>query len=370
MFAWGCGNKNTDKDTAKDSANQGQLQEDPADETGEADATATTLPEREPYVVSDYITLSEYKGIEVTVDEIIVTDEDVEDRIASDLEGNASEVEITDRAVQEGDVVNIDFEGMKDGVAFEGGAGQDFDLEIGSGSFIPGFEEGIVGANVGDKLALDITFPEEYANNPDLAGQAVVFNVTVNAIKEEVVPELTEAFAKDVMSHDSIEAYRAAVREELEAEAVETMKTAKINNVFATILENSEIKSYPETLINYYSAEMNNYYNQYAAMFGMELSALLEMSGMTLEQHEQEVQAYAENMASQELVIKAIIEAEKLDLTEDEYNTGLEKLMADYGYETKEDLLAVGTEEQVRETLLWQKVLENVTDSAVEVKAE
>lgn len=369
MFAWGCNTKDSDKDSKTD-MDKVQGIDTEIDTTGEVVPTAAPLPEREAYVVSDYITLGEYKGIEVTVDEIVVADADVEATIASDLEQNTTQKEITDRPVQQGDTANIDFEGMKDGVAFEGGGGQDFDLVIGSGSFIPGFEEGIIGANVGDELALDITFPEEYQNNPDLAGQAVVFNVKVNAIKEDVLPELTEEFAKDVMGHDSIEAYRVAVREELDKQAVETMKTTKINNVFAAILENSEIKSHPETLLNYYSAEMTSYYEQYASMFGMELQAMLEMSGMTLEQHEAEVQAYAESMAAQELVIKAIIEAEKMEITEEEYNAGTEKLMADYGYATKEELLAVGTEEQLTETILWQKVLETVTDLAVEVKAE
>lgn len=323
--------------------------------------------EKEDYDVTDYITLGNYKGIEYTIQKLEVTDEDVEDAINEELEANSEEKEVTDRTVVEnGDIVNIDYEGLKDGVAFEGGTAAGQDLVIGSGLFIPGFEEGLIGATVGQKIDLDITFPEVYKQSPELAGQPVVFKVTVNGIKEVIVPELTEDYVKDVLGFDSIKAYKEQVRKELQDANEATMDNERVENIFQQIVEASEVSSYPKTLIDFYKAEMKNWYIQYASYLGMDFAAFMEASEITEEQFEEDAVSYAETMAKQELVLNAIKEAEKLTITDEEYETGIDKIAIDYGYATTEEFLAIAEEEQIKESIIWQKVLDLVVAEAKE----
>lgn len=357
----GCGKKEdkTDGDTTD------KLTED--DNTGDDLESQLVIVEKEDYVVADYITLGDYKGIEYTIQKLEVTDEDVEDAINEELEANSEEKEVTDRTiVEDGDIVNIDYEGLKDGVAFEGGTAANQDLVIGSGLFIPGFEEGLIGATVGQKIDLNITFPEVYNQSPELAGQPVVFKVTINGIKEKIVPELTEDYVKNVLEFDSIKAYKDQVREDLQEANETTMNNEKIENIFQKVVEASEVLSYPKTLIDFYKAERKNWYIQYASYFGMDLAAFMEASEITEEQFEEDVVSYAEAMAKQELVLNAIKEAEKLTITDEEYETGLDKIATDYGYATTEEFLAIAEEDQVRESLLWQKVLDFVVAEAKE----
>jgi trigger factor len=336
--------------------------------TGAAtDETATEVaPVREAYEVSEFITLGEYKGIEVTVEKLEVSEEDIDAAIEADLQANAKQEEVTDRAVETGDIVNIDYEGLKEGVAFEGGTAKAYDLTIGSNSFIPGFEEKLIGAKIGDKLKLDLTFPADYSA-AELAGQAVVFNVTVNSIKKSVVPELTEDYVKANTDYETIEAYREGSRATLQAENEETMKNNKINSVLTAIIDNSEIASYPQTLIDYYAFEMKDYYTQYAAMFGMGFADFLAASGLNEESFATEQKSYAESRAAQELALNAIIKAEKMELTDAEYTEGIAKILTDYGYETEEELFKTATKEQIKESLIWEKAVTFVTEQAVEL---
>lgn len=368
-----CGKKgdNTDTDTSdkqtEDNASGSDSGDDILDDVNFDINSQLVVVEKEDYVVTDYITLGNYKGIEYTIQKLEVTDEDVEDAINEELEANSEEKEVTDRTVVEnGDIVNIDYEGLKDGVAFEGGTAAGQDLVIGSGSFIPGFEEGLIGATVGQKIDLDITFPEVYNQSPELAGQPVVFKVTVNGIKEVIVPELTEDYVKDVLGFDSIKAYKDEVRKELQDANEATMDNERVENIFQQIVEASEVSSYPKTLIDFYKAELKNYYIQYASYFGMDYAAFLEASGVTEEEFDADAVSYAESMAKQELVLNAIKEVEKLTITDEEYKTGLDKIAADYGYATTEEFLAIAEEDQVRESLLWQKVLDLVVAEAKE----
>lgn len=308
-LAWGCGKKSPAEELEPTPGNEAATDTD-VDTTGEnpgtTDNTAAEAPVKEAYEVGDYITLGDYKGLTVTYTKLEVKDADVDAKIQEDLAGAATDEEVTDRAVQAGDVVNIDYEGLKDGVAFEGGTAQGYDLEIGSGSFIEGFEDGLIGAKKGDELALNLTFPESYTN-AELAGQAVVFNVKVNTIKVSVVPELTEDYVKNNTDYDTIDAYKEATRKELEESNQNSMKNEKINNLLTAIIENSKISSYPQTLIDYYAYEMESYYSQYAAMFGYQLADFLAANGMTEASFATEKNSYAEDRAAQELVLSAII---------------------------------------------------------------
>ena len=345
LLAGGCGKK----DEVKNDTNQ-------KNETKEKD-----------YVVGDHIKLGQYKGVEVTVEYLEVTEEDIEYAIQMDLEEAATLVEVTDRtAVESGDTVNIDFKGMLDGVAFEGGTATDFDLEIGSGQFIEGFEEKLIGVNVGETVELDLKFPETY-NNEELAGQDVVFEVTVNAIQKMVTPELTDEFVKEFTDFETVDAYRASIRERLEKEYAETMKRNKTRNVLNAIIDNAEIISYPESITNRIEENMISEQTSYASMYGMELEDfLLGMYGMTLEQFNIEIASIAEEAAAQQLVIEAIMEAENIEFSEQEFQEGVSRLAKEFGHEEEEFVSTYG-EDAIRETLIWEKVLDYLSAEAIEV---
>jgi trigger factor len=363
MLAGGC-NK---KDPASDLDNVGETTDETTDETSDETTDETTesqAPVKEAFVVSDYITLGEYKGIEVTVTPLEVTDEDIDAAISEALAANATQEEVTGRAVQDGDTVNINFEGLLDGVAFEGGTAEGYDLVIGSGSFIPGFEEGIIGANIGDELALDLTFPEDY--DAEMAGKAVVFNVKVNSISQSILPELTESYVQENTDYDTIDAYKEATRADLQAANEDTMENEKINNVMTAIVDNAEISSIPQTLLDYYSYSYKEYNSQMINyMYGMTLADYFAATGTSEEDFNAYVLTVAENYATSELVQKAIAEAEGMEITDEEYKEKLPQYITDYGYESEEALLQYETVEQTKENMLLEEALNFVADLAV-----
>lgn len=370
MLAAGCAKKGVteDQNTTDTAATEDTSETtDTADVTGTPDAAAAQLPKVEDYVASDYITLGQYKGVEVTVTQLEITDEEVEAKIQEDLKSNATQEEVTGRAVQNGDVVNIDFEGLLDGVAFDGGTATDTDLEIGSGSFIPGFEEGIVGANVGDKLALDITFPEDYGS-ADLAGKAVVFNVTVNAIKKNVVPELNDAYVTENTEYDTIDAYKEGIRSGIEADNQSSMDNEKAANVMQTILDTSTIKELPKTLTDYYTAQIQASFEQEAANYGMDIETYVTANNMTMDNYNEYVSNMVKMYAQRDLIINAVAQAEKLEATEEEMASALTDYMSYYGVDTEADLYAIVTEDEIKDGVVMQKAYDFIIDNAVVTK--
>lgn len=352
----GCGNgESTDQSEATEGTNN-------------TETTAAVLPK--DLDLGQYVTLGEYKDVTYNISaKVQYSEEEVMNNAFSMYTGyvTAETGGIQDRAAQEGDTVNLDYAGTKDGVAFSGGTATNQQLTLGAGQFIEGFEEGLIGANKGDTLALDLTFPEVYSNSPEMAGQAVVFNVTVNSITTSVVPELTEDYVTTNTEYDSIDAYKVSVREDLEEANTNTMKNNKINSILKEVVENAEISSYPETLIEYYTYEMEIYYEQYAGYYGMKIADFITAVGMTEEQYNAEVKAYAESRSDQELVLSAIVEAEGMELTDAEYTEGLAKFVTDYGYESEEQLLESASEEEIRESILWNKAIELITEQAIEL---
>lgn len=315
---------------------------------------------------SDYVTLGEYKGIEVTVDRIQVTDGLVDMMIQNRLESNAPVEEVTDRAVMDGDIVNIDYEGFKDGVAFDGGSAKGVDLKIGSGQFIPGFEEGLIGTNIGDTVSLNLTFPEVYENNPDLAGQAVVFKVTVNSISISKIPELTEDYVKENTEYDSIQAYKDATRQKLQEISDEQYESDLKNAVIGKLIEISTFSSIPQSLLDYYAGIYRNYIEkQVQSSYGMSLSDYLAKSQMSSEKFEELVSNVAESQAKVELVERAVADAEKITISEDEYNELLPEYLSDLGISSEENLRSNETKEQTIEYMRMRKALDFVISNAV-----
>lgn len=345
MLIAGCGSKGPDAETTTA----------PSETTGSQ--TETTAGETETYkkpsLSDDYsahVTLGEYKGITVTAP--VVTDEDLETRLAQMFRDT----------VENGDTVNIDFEGLKDGVAFEGGTASGQSLTIGSGSFIEGFEEGLVGAKVGETVNLDLTFPDPYTNNPDLAGQDVVFVVTVNSINGVSAAELTEEYVTANTEFANIEEYRASVRETLQQEK----NNEKLSSVWASVKENATINSYPEEEVKSYASEMNSYYLQMAAGNGLDLATLLSFYGMSEEDFATDCQTYGEQVMEEYMILSEIAKVEGITVSDEDYRAELDEAIQTSG-QTEEALLEYyGGEEALRETFLFNKVLEFLAEQAVE----
>lgn len=287
----------------------------------------------------EVVKLGKYKGLEVTLEDATVTDEEVETEINAALQG-ASETKSVDRAAKLGDVVNIDYEGKKDGVAFDGGTAQGFDLTLGSGQFIPGFEDGLVGAKKGETRDIDLTFPEEY-HSAELAGQAVVFTVTVNEVKEKVVPELTDDWVKTYTGGEcaTVADFRKDVRQKLEDYRKLDVESNAQNQLVSQVIADSEINVTTEA-IEYEYQTMIGMYDEYAAMMGVTTDEYLEMYGVDPQAMKIQLSYYAEESCKQRLMEDAIIKAEGLEVTDadkqalaDQYGYTVEEMESIYGDE-------------------------------------
>ena len=314
-------------------------------------------------ISNDNLTIKQYKGLEVEkVEEIAVTDEDVEMSIQSDLETLATKTDVTDRAAQLGDIAIIDFEGKKDGVAFEGGAGTDYELELGSGQFIDGFEDGVVGHNIGETFDLDLTFPKDYQSE-DLAGQAVVFTVTLKGLQQKNVPELTVDILEQLGTKaKTIEEYKAQVRSDLEVSNKETAESTLLASVWEALVEQCDVKKFPEGMLDDYVKNLEEQYSYYAQMYGMEIEEFFkQIFGMSAEE-------VAKTTATQELAINLIAEKEGLTISDKAYEEGLNELASQYGYEDTEEFVKAYTEDGIRKALLQEKVGKFLVDNAVQVE--
>ena len=322
---------------------------------------------------SDYVQLGEYKGLTVTIPDTTVSAADVEARVDSDLASLAHLENVTDRPVREWDIVNIDYEGKKDGVAFAGGTASGYDLTIGSNSFIAGFEDGLIGAKVGEKRTLNLTFPEGY-HAEDLAGKAVTFDVTVNSISENVIPELTDATVKELSpDYSTVGGYRDAIEKELQKEKADSAKSAVYLDLIGQARENSTIvsgDSIPQWLIEQnVTLQKNNLEQMLQDRYGYKLEDYLTQIGQTEEELDEELSEYAGNLAQQQLLIEAIVQAEGISITEDEIEKAYEEYAEEFGYESgkefKDTLKERNSEDTFVDTVKGMKVEELLLDNAV-----
>lgn len=334
-----------------------------SEESTEEEETEAPL-ERPDYTASDYVTLGEYMGLTVQID-LTASEEEIEEELEYYLQTADVMEEITEGTVEEGDTVSIDYEGKKDGVAFDGGTAKDYDLTIGSNSFIDGFEDGLIGVNVGETVDLNLTFPENYFSE-DLAGQDVVFTVTVHSIKR--MPELTDDLVNTITEgeYTTIDAYKEYIRSYLEEDKAAQRDTMVMTDLFTQVTNNSTINEYPEEMVNYGIQSMKNYYEDMAESFSMEFADFMLMYfGMTEEDFDEQVVLAVQQNMQQELYLKAIAEAEGLELTEEEYAEGCARYAESYGYESGEELVAAYGEDTVRISILQDKVLEYLMENAV-----
>ena len=294
-------------------------------ETAQSEAVSETVAETEDtnvypyeYDVESMVKLGEYKGLTYTETDVSVSDDEVESQINSTLTAHATAEQITDRAVKDGDTVNIDFEGKIDGETFDGGTASGASLTIGSGTFIDGFEDGLIGVKPGDKTTLKLKFPDEYKTNTDLAGKDVTFDVTVNYIKgDDIVPELDDDFVKglNIDGVSNVKEYRAYVKSQLQANKESEAEKSKQSELLQQAVDNAEIKEIPEELVTQYATQYTDYYKQYASYFGLELSDFLtQYMNQTEEEFNQSAQDYGKERAGYMLVVSAIAKAEKVDV--------------------------------------------------------
>ena len=312
------------------------------------------------------VKLGQYKGVEVDKIDVTVSDEEVEAEIEKEREKNARTVEVTDRAVKDGDTVSLDFEGFVDGVAFEGGKGENYPLTIGSGAFIPGFEEQLVGTEIGADVEVNVTFPEDYQAD-NLAGKAAVFKCKVNEIKEKLLPEVDDEFASEVSAFDTLEAYKADLKQNLEDKKFKEAKSAKTDAVIDAIIASSEM-DIPEAMIKTEQRQMLNDFAQRMQMQGLSMEQYFQFTGTTADMLMEQSKPQAEQRIKTSLVIDAIVAAENIEATEEEFAEEL-KTMAEV-YQMEEDKIVETLGEQgkasVMKDIKAKKAAEFVTENAVE----
>lgn len=343
MFATGCSGQKSAKDASQ------------AESTAEGETPAET----EEYVAEGSITLGEYKGIPITVTEPTVTDEEVDAQIQQLLNSSAEYLEV-DREAQLGDQVNIDYKGMKDGVAFDGGTAEGYDLVLGSNSFIDGFESGLVGAKKGEEVTLNLTFPDPYQNNPDLAGQAVVFEVKVNNVKEKTVPELTDDFVAKVSPEDgTVEKLRENMKAFILEQKQYQIDNQRNTDILNAVIDKSEIVCATDDVDKNYETQVQYYTNQ-ASMYGLDLATYASLMGMDEEGLKSELRNVARDMTKQEMLLKEIASRENITVTDEDR----EALAERYGYDSLESFLETADKEIVDDTALMQKTLDFLVENA------
>ena len=334
-----------------------------------ASETAETeeLGEEPEYKALDYVTLGQYKALEVTVCSLDVTEDEIQQQFYDDCSSHDKLLQVTEGEVAEGDVVNIDYVGSIDGVEFDGGTDKGVDLTIGSGTFIPGFEDGLIGAAIGKEINVNVTFPENYGKT-DVAGKDAVFAVTVNFVKK--APEMTDDIVAEISDHKTVDEYRKGVEEQLKADKEAQQNSDKINGILNQIYSASTINGYPEEVVNYRTAQMKAYYTQIAEQSDMTLADFLSNQlQMTEEQFDQQCPAVIKQSMIQELLLKAVAESENMEISDEEYEAGIEKYIKSTGAESKETLLSQYTEAEIRRSLIMDKALDFLKENTT-VKVE
>ena len=316
-------------------------------------ATVAVFPE---------MTLGQYKGLEAPRAEAKVTDEDVDARLKEMAERNSRMVSV-DRAVEKGDIANINFEGFLDGEPFDGGKGEDHDLEIGSGSFVPGFEDQLIGMKAEEERDIDITFPEDY--HADLAGKAVVFHVKVNAVKVKEVPAIDDEFAKDVSEFDTLDELKADVRGKITAEREEAAGRA-FEDILMGKVADGLTGEIPDAMVEAQAQRFVDNFRMQIQSQGLPFDKYLEMTNMDVDSLLEQAKEPAARQVKMDLAVGAIIKAEGLEATDEDVDAEYEKMAKQYGMEA-EEIKKYMDAEVIREQVLRDKAIRVVVDSAVAV---
>ena len=312
------------------------------------------------------IELGKYKGVKVEKTDAEVTAEEITAEIDRERESNARTITVEDRAVKDGDMTVIDFEGFVDGEAFEGGKGENYPLTIGSGAFIPGFEEQVVGANLNTEIDVNVTFPEDY-HAEDLAGKAAVFKVTVKEIKEKQLPELDDEFAAEVSEFDTLAEYKEDVKKKLAEKKEAEAKSAKESKVIEAIVEDSKMEI-PDAMVSTTQRQMVDEFAQRIQMQGLSIDQYFQFTGLTAEKMLEQVKPQAEARIKSRLVLEAVVKAENIEVTEEDFQKELERMADVYQMEADKikEMVGENGKKEIMKDLAVGKAAEFVVENAVE----
>ena len=318
--------------------------------------------------VKPEVTLGDYKGVEVPKSEIAVTDEEVDAEVKKEQDKNARTVAVEDRAAANGDITTIDFEGFVDGVAFDGVKGTDYALTLGSGTFIPGFEDQLVGANTGDHVEVKVTFPEEYQAK-ELAGKEAVFQCDVKKIETKEVPELDDEFAKDVSEFDTLAEYKEDVKKKLTEKKEKEARTAKENAAVDKAIENAQM-DIPELMTKTECRQMMDDFSRRMQQQGLSMEQYFQFTGQSMDKMMEDMKPQALKRIQTRLVLEKVAEAENIQPSEEEITEEIQKMADAYKMEADKIREAIGESglEQMKKDMAVQKAVTVIADAAVEVE--
>lgn len=310
------------------------------------------------------VKLGKYKGVKVEATEVTVTDEEVDAKIEKERENNARTIEVTDRPVKDGDMTVLDFEGFVDGVAFDGGKGENYPLTIGSGAFIPGFEEQLVGAEIDKEVEVNVTFPEDYQAE-ELKGKAAVFKCTIKEIKEKELPALDDEFASEVSEFDTLEEYKKDVKETLTIEKEKAAREAKEAAVIDAIIADSDM-DIPEAMVTTQQKQMIDEFAQRMQMQGLSMEQYFQFTGATLDKMMEQVKPQAETRIKSRLVLEAVAAKEGIEATEEDYEEEIKTMAEVYQMEPDKikEMLPEKSVKGIKEDIAVKKAAEFVVNNA------
>ena len=354
-MAAGCGK---DKEESKKTEDSKQAEESLTNEEGHVVAVDVEN-------IEDYVKLGEYKNLEVSEQpKPEVTEEVLENNIHYLLLNNYKPVEVTeDRAVQQDDTVNIDYTGYMDGKEFEGGADTGADLRIGSGGFIAGFEDGLVGHKKGEEVTLDLTFPDPYKMNPDFSGKAVQFKVKINKISAP--PTLTDEWVAANTDFKTVEEFRNAQKEAIQTSLDSDYDTKVKSDLFALVVKNSEIIKYPEDLMKKAKVKVREQLDMmYQSQAGITLDDYIKQQGITEEETEKALEESAQQYLTQNLIVQAILEKEGIEFTEKDYTEEKEEYAISAGFPDVATMESYADAKTIKENVLWEAACEIIQSTA------
>ena len=316
------------------------------------------------------VKLGKYKGVKVDKMDTAVTEEEVDAQLEKERQNNARNITVEDRPVKDGDMTTLDFEGFVDGEAFEGGKGENYPLTIGSGAFIPGFEEQLVGAKIGEETEVKVTFTEDYQAE-HLQGKEAVFKCTVKEIKERELPELNDEFASDISEFETLAEYREDVKKNLEEQKIKDAKRAKEDAAVKAAVDASEMEI-PDAMIETQQKQMVDEFAQRITMQGLSMEQYLQFTGTNYQQMVEQVKPQAEERIRSRLVLEAVAKAENLDATEEEYEDELKTMAEVYQMEVDKvrDLMGEREKKGIMQDLAVKKAAEFIAENAKESKAK
>ncbi len=319
--------------------------------------------------VKPEVTLGEYKGVTVEKAETTVTAKEVNEKLAAELEKNARIVDV-DREIKKDDIATIDFVGSVDGVEFEGGKGEDYPLTIGSGTFIPGFEDQLIGHKAGETVEVNVTFPENYGAK-DLAGKAAVFMTTIKIVKEKQVPAADDEFASEVSEFDTLDEYKKDLKKGIKEQKEKEATTANERNVIAKVVENASVEI-PAPMVDAQVNSMLYDYQTRLAQQGIPMDQYLQITGQTVEQIREQMKPSAEKNIKNSLVLEAIIEKENISVSDERVDEEFKKIAEQYKmkYEDLMETVSAEQKENVKRELVFQEAIDMLVSEANLVKPE